>query len=110
MAVAVSHIGDLIIQHGPWVANRGAEQIDIELRLSLMNGGDLNALRDELLELRALASPPPAECSAETYSWWHFIPEKLDGYWIRCTLQGPHDEHKDEHTGLTWKTPAEEQP
>jgi hypothetical protein len=34
----------------------------------------------------------------------------LDSYWIRCTLQGTHDEHKDEHTGLTWKTIAEEKP
>lgn len=43
-------------------------------------------------------------CEEETHSWWHFTPEQLDSYWIRCTLAGPHDEHKDENTGLTWKT------
>lgn len=44
----------------------------------------------------------PSACTAETRSWDHFTPEQMDSYWIRCTLQGPHDEHKDEHTGLTW--------
>lgn len=44
----------------------------------------------------------PAQCSEETWSWAHFNPGQLDAYWIRCTLQGPHGEHKDEHTGLTW--------
>lgn len=42
------------------------------------------------------------ECTEETYSWWHFTPEQLDPYWIRCTLVIPHDVHQDEHTGLTW--------
>jgi hypothetical protein len=45
---------------------------------------------------------PATPCQEETYSWDHFTAEQVDAYWIRCTLQGPHDEHKDEHTGLTW--------
>lgn len=45
-------------------------------------------------------------CTAETRSWDHFTPEQADSYWIRCTLSGPHDEHKDEHTGLTWRSEA----
>lgn len=47
---------------------------------------------------------PPQECDAETWSWKHFSPEAVDGYNIRCTLTGPHDEHADTgHTGLTWQ-------
>lgn len=46
-----------------------------------------------------------AECTEETRSWDHFTPEQMDSYWIRCTLSVPHDEHHDEHTGLTWRTP-----
>lgn len=34
--------------------------------------------------------------------------EQADGYWSTCDLRGPHDRHKDEHTGLTWTTTAEE--
>lgn len=99
----MSHLADLIVEHGPWEPGRGAEQIDIELRLALMDGGDLNALRSELIELRALRlSDLPEACRAETWSWEHFTDEQMDGYWIVCDLQGPHDEHKDEHTGLTW--------
>lgn len=45
---------------------------------------------------------PPEPCQAETRSWDHFTPEQADSYWIRCTLQGEHREHKDENTGLTW--------
>lgn len=41
-------------------------------------------------------------CEEETWSWWHFTPDQVDPYWIRCTLAGPHDEHEDENTGLTW--------
>lgn len=42
------------------------------------------------------------ECRAETRSWDHFRPEQIDSYWIRCTQWGPHDRHKDGHTGLSW--------
>lgn len=45
----------------------------------------------------------PEPCQAETHSWQHFTAEQVDSYWIRCTLQGPHDEHQDEHTGLAWR-------
>lgn len=44
------------------------------------------------------------ECKEETWSWWHFTPDQVDPYWIHCTLAGPHEEHEDETTGLTWKT------
>lgn len=47
--------------------------------------------------------PLPVPCQEETYSWDHFTAEQVDAYWIRCSLQGQHDEHKDEHTGLTWR-------
>jgi hypothetical protein len=45
---------------------------------------------------------PQQQCESETRSWDHFTPEQADSYWIRCTLSGKHDEHEDEHTGLTW--------
>lgn len=41
-------------------------------------------------------------CTAETWSWRHFTSEQVDAYWIRCTLGGPHEQHEDENTGLTW--------
>lgn len=47
------------------------------------------------------------ECDEETWSLDHFTADQTDGYWIRCDVLGPHDVHKDEHTGLTWKTPEE---
>jgi len=43
------------------------------------------------------------ECKEETWSWWHFKPEQVDPYWIRCSLTIPHDTHEDSNTGLTWK-------
>lgn len=49
---------------------------------------------------------PARACTEETRSWDHFTQEQTDSYWIRCTLSGPHDEHKDEHTGLTWRSEA----
>jgi hypothetical protein len=52
----------------------------------------------------ACAPDQASPCMAETWSWKHFTPEQVDGYLIRCSLQGQHDEHKDEHTGLTWRT------
>jgi hypothetical protein len=51
------------------------------------------------------AEPQPRE--AETHSWRHFNAEQADSYWIRCTLQGPHDEHEDANTGLTWRSNEE---
>jgi hypothetical protein len=43
------------------------------------------------------------ECFADTHSWWHFTPQQMDPYWIRCTEMGQHEEHHDENTGLRWK-------
>lgn len=54
-----------------------------------------------------LNAQPLRACAEETRSWDHFTPEQTDNYWIRCTLSGPHAEHKDEHTGLTWRTEAQ---
>jgi hypothetical protein len=53
------------------------------------------------------APEPLRGCTEETRSWDHFTPEQADSYWIRCTLSGPHDEHKDENTGLTWRAEAQ---
>jgi len=68
---------------------------------------------DVVTELTALLSQPNptvdldrTPCSAETYSWDHFRPEQVDSYWITCDVLGPHDEHQDEHTGLTWRDPS----
>jgi hypothetical protein len=55
---------------------------------------------EAVLDIRP--EPAPLPCQAETWSWDHFNQEQVDGYWIVCDLRGPHDEHKDEHTGLTW--------
>lgn len=42
-------------------------------------------------------------CYEEVWSWDHFDPNSdMDAYWIRCTQLGPHDEHEDANTGLTW--------
>lgn len=46
-------------------------------------------------------------CGEETFSWWHFSSEQMDPYWIVCLLEGPHEEHHDEHTGLRWKVEKE---
>ena len=53
----------------------------------------------DMLE-RPLTEKP---CDVETWSWEHFNQEQMDGYWIRCTQVGPHDEHEDANTGLTWR-------
>lgn len=55
-------------------------------------------------EVRAIASAP---CDAETWSWDHYTHRAVDPYWIRCTQLGPHDEHEDANTGLTWKETAD---
>ncbi|MEU4558396.1 hypothetical protein AB0F72_08400 [Actinoplanes sp. NPDC023936] len=99
----MSHIGDLIIAHGPLQPGDPDPLHNLTI-------GDFNALRDELIELRAAVVPTPEGCQEETYSWEHFTPHQTDGFWIRCTLTGPHDEHRDGHTGLTWKTNAEGTP
>lgn len=45
-------------------------------------------------------------CSAEIHSWERFTPEQVDSYYIRCTVRGPHMQHEDAHTGLTWRAEA----
>lgn len=62
---------------------------------------DLACYLRQAIEERA-SNVPQQGCEVETHSWSHFTHDQADSYWIRCTLSGPHDEHKDEHTGLTW--------
>jgi hypothetical protein len=99
----MSRLGDLIVDHGPY----DGISPPLSVRSYAMQADELNALRDELIALRAAAVDAcPQQCQEETYSWQHFTPEQVDAYWIRCTLQGEHAEHEDEHTGLTWVSPA----
>jgi hypothetical protein len=98
----VSHLGDRLVEHGPYKQDF-LIGVGFSSDLRWVRAADLNALRDELIDLRAAAAPSPQECQEETWSGDHFTPEQADGYWIVCDLRGPHDEHKDEHTGLTWK-------
>lgn len=81
--------------------------------IQTMHGNVPHTLRARLTEpgLRAVISPtyvpPDQSCEAETWSWKYFSTEVVDGYWIRCTLTGPHDEHADtSNTGLTWRDQA----
>lgn len=105
----MSTLGDLIVEGGPYAQDLliGA---GFSSDLRWVRAVDLNALRDELIELRAAVAPAPVACDEETWSWEHFTHQQADGYWIRCDVLGQHDVHKDEHTGLTWKTPAKEKP
>lgn len=55
--------------------------------------------------------PAPEPCTEETFSRWHYRPEQIDPYWVRCTLTGPHDAHKNGELGLTWpRDPAPSAP
>ncbi len=105
----MSVLGDRIVEHGPYTQDLlvGA---GFSSDLHWVRAVDLTALREELIELRAAAAPDPEPCQEETSSWRHFTHGQVDDYWIRCTLAGPHGEHKDEHTGLTWTSAGEEQP
>lgn len=70
-----------------------------------------SAVREALADLRqdedvaallAAEAAVSAACKEEVWSWDHFRDSQVDGYWIRCSLTGPHLEHEDSHTGLTW--------
>lgn len=67
-------------------------------RIALEAAAPLIVAREQ--ELHAIATEP---CDAETWSWDHFRDWQVDPYWIRCKALGPHDEHEDSDTGLTWK-------
>lgn len=77
--------------------------IDVFRQAFLRAGGPIGA-DDAAIRagLEAVNPADPEQCSAETRSWDHFRPEQIDSYWIRCTEFGPHDRHKDAHTGLSW--------
>lgn len=63
------------------------------------------ALADAGLLRETTASAEP--CDAETWSMDHYRDGQVDRYWIRCTQLGPHTEHEDSNTGLTWPREAE---
>jgi hypothetical protein len=71
--------------------------------VAVVTNGD-TALAERICALLNGEQEAPVPCREETWSWDHFTPEQVDSYPIRCTLQGPHDEHEDEHTGLTWRS------
>lgn len=97
----MSTLGDLLVEQGPYTQDLLFGP-GFAGPLRWVRAVDLNALRDELIDLRSAAAAPGVQCREDTWSWEHFNQDQVDGYWIRCTLWGPHDEHKDEHTGLTW--------
>ncbi len=105
----MSHLGDVLVELGP-ITQDYLVGAGFSSDLRWVRADDLNALRDELIELRAAAALDPEPCQEETPSWRHFTHAQVGEYWIRCTLAGPHDEHEDEHTGLTWTTTEMETP
>lgn len=100
-----SDLGNAVVDRGPFA---GLDPLPLDI--TRPRSGQINELRSELIELRRFADRFGAlavqQCDEETLSWDHFTPDQVDRYWIRCTLSGPHDEHEDEHTGLTWRTRA----
>jgi hypothetical protein len=54
-------------------------------------------------EVSAAAADP---CDSEVWSTDYFG-QHFDRYWIRCNRLGPHTEHEDANTGLTWKETAD---
>ncbi len=57
------------------------------------------------LHLLALSEAlPPKQCEETVWSSRFFPADAVDAYWITCDRRGDHDEHEDEHTGLTWRT------
>jgi hypothetical protein len=43
-------------------------------------------------------------CTSEVWSMDYYRDGQVDPYWIRCNAIGPHVEHEDANTGLTWTT------
>jgi hypothetical protein len=75
---------------------------DDELVAVVVNGD--RELAERICGLLNASDGLAAQCTEETWSWRHFNSEQTDGYWISCDLSGPHVDHKDEHTGLTWRS------
>jgi len=73
-----------------------------ELVAVVVNGDQ--ELAERICALLNASDGVAAQCTEDTWSWEHFNDQQTDGYWITCDRTGPHDEHKDEHTGLTWRT------
>lgn len=43
-------------------------------------------------------------CDAEMHTFDYFKSHHdIDGYWMRCDLIGPHEEHENSHTGAKWR-------
>jgi hypothetical protein len=72
-----------------------------ELVAVVVNGDQ--ALAERICALLNADQLDPEPCTEETLSWDHFQPQQIDRYWISCGLAGPHDVHKDGHTGLSWR-------
>lgn len=111
------HHGVTIVSEGDEVITRGRmgpnEPVQPptgrrpELVAVVVNGDQ--ALAARICALLNADQLDPEPCTEETLSWDHFQPQQIDRYWISCGLAGPHDVHKDGHTGLSWrnvKTPA----
>lgn len=61
-----------------------------------------DALADAGLLREAADSAEP--CTSEVWSMDYYRDGQVDPYWIRCNALGPHVEHEDANTGLTWTT------
>jgi hypothetical protein len=72
-----------------------------ELVAVVVNGDQ--ALAERICNLLNGDQVEPEPCTEETLSWDHFQPQQIDRYWISCGLAGPHDVHRDGHTGLSWR-------
>lgn len=85
-------------------------EIDVFREAFLRAGGPIGAndeaIRSGIEAVDQLHSRESEPCPAEVWSWDHFRPSQLDGYWIRCSLLGQHERHEDANTGLTWADQA----
>lgn len=98
-----------IVDEGTQPFDATGHRPDARLRAVVMDGKVLTTdpeLAEWICTLLNEAEAAPSPCQEETHSWQHFTAEQADSYWIRCTLQGPHGEHQDEQTGLTWMAPV----
>jgi len=65
-----------------------------------------SAQADALAEAGLLreAADSAEPCTSEVWSMDYYRDGQVDPYWIRCNAIGPHTEHEDANTGLTWTT------
>nr|WP_221374537.1 hypothetical protein [Actinoplanes polyasparticus] len=99
------HWGVTIVREAPQPTD-GTIDLSRDQLVAVITNGD-TALAERICALLNASDGALAQCAEETWSWEHFNHDQADGYWITCDLQGAHDEHKDENTGLTWCTQPE---